>query len=162
MNKISLVARRQDRQFGIPTSASERAMHRMEEELSSGTQGTRAIPDSISLSMVDGGPALDLRLPNEQAEPLANIVSGYLDGADTAEVVTEISLERKEAYTGIKFQFEPSKPVKMLNSRQLAAMLGISVSTVYSLHRKGRIRGYKAGRSWRFQWHEVLEDIESH
>jgi len=123
--------------------------------------GPQAMPESISLSLVDGGPAIDLRLPEQQGEPLAKIVSGYLDGADTAEIVTAVSLERKEAYTGIKFQFMPGKPVKMLSSKQLAAMLGVSVSTVYSLHRKGKIRGYRAGKSWRFQWHEVLEDIGS-
>jgi len=123
--------------------------------------GAQAMPENISLSMVDGGPALDLRIPNEQGESLVNVVSGYLDGADTAEIVTEISMQRKEAYTGIKFQFTPGKPVKMLNTKQLAAMLGVNISTVYSLHRKGRIRGYRAGKSWRFQWHEVLEDIGS-
>jgi len=51
-------------------------------------------------------------------------------------------------------------PLKAVSTRRLAEILGTSPKTVRRLHRQGRIRGLRLGRSFRFDVGAVLAALE--
>ncbi|RPH47898.1 MAG: DNA-binding protein [Desulfobacteraceae bacterium] len=47
----------------------------------------------------------------------------------------------------------------MLTAREVAAYLRLTITTVYNLAASGELRGFKIGKSWRFERSEVLKRI---
>ena len=161
MNKISLVARRRDKAFDSPTEASERARKRIEDEKpeEAAVEPTSGAED-VSVTMEEGIPTVELDVPADQHLSLDEIAEEYLSDADQAQVLTTISKEKVGGKWGLRLQFMPDHPAKLLSSKELAAMLGVSIHTIYHLRKSGKITGYKAGRTWRYVWSEVLDALE--
>ncbi len=165
MNKISLVSRRQDKCFDTPTRASMRAHERSEkqEELKTESISKKDIPNQkdVFLSMENGAPTVEIDLPEDKQIDFEHLASEYLQGRDKALVSAEFSKEKIGDKWELKLQFTPEHPSKLLTVKELAAMLGLSTETIYLMRKKGQIKGYKAGKSWRFMWSEVLEALKA-
>ena len=152
-NKISLVSRRKDMSFDSPTRASLRAMKRFQEE--SRLESPDSHDKDVFVSLEEGSPTVEVKLPQEELD-IKKVASEYLHDKDHSEVMAMVSKEKVGENWELKLQFVPKYHSRMLTSKQLAEMLRVSISTVYSLRKKGKIRGYKAGNVWRFIWKEVL------
>ena len=50
--------------------------------------------------------------------------------------------------------------MKLLKTKDVSKMLGISPDDISYLARKGKIKGFKKGRQWRFKEREVKKFIE--
>jgi len=162
MNKISLVTRRKDMYFDSPTEASRRARLRLEREEAS-SQPDKLEDGEVEVSVQEGAPTVELGILENQPVQLDQLVREYLHDKDRAEIFTEVSKSKLDnGKWELKFQFLPDYPAKMLTTRQLASVLGVSMSTIYSLRRKGVIKGYQLGSAWRYIWSEVLQALESH
>ena len=165
MNKISLVARRRNKAFDSPTEASERARKRIEDGEPKGAAVEAVVAtdpgsDEVSVSMEEGIPTVELDVPADQHLSLDELAEEYLSDQDQAQILTTISKEKVGGKWGLRLQFMPDHPAKLLSSKELASMLGVSLHTIYHLRKSGKIKGYKAGRTWRFVWSEVLDALE--
>ncbi len=163
MNKISLVSRRLDKSFDTPTRASQRAHERMEEQIA-GTDTDSDQPqdkNSVSVSIQEGSPTVEIDLPNDKHVDFECLATEYLQGKDKTMITTEISKEKIGDKWELKLQFMPEHPSKLLTAKELAAMLGVSITTVYTMRKNNGIKSYKVGNSWRFMWSEVLEALEN-
>lgn len=158
MNKISLVTRRKDKAFDAPTAASQRARERLALEQA---ERPEEHEDDISVSHEEGAPTIELEMQQSSGIDPEAIAEEYLKGRDEAEIRTRISKEQKsENKWELKLQFLPEHTSKLLSAQELAMMLGVSIHTIYSMRKKGKITGYKVGHAWRFIWTEVLEALE--
>ena len=161
MSKISLVSRRKDKYFDSPTQASQRAQKRLAEEESS----TKPTPPpgngtkDINILMEEGAPTVELNVPPDQNLDFEALASEYLKGKDKAKIMTVIEKEKIGNKWGLKLQFLPEQPSKLLSSIQLAQMFGVSPHTISRLVKQGIIKGYKVGKHWRFNWSEILESL---
>jgi excisionase family DNA binding protein len=163
MSKISLVSRRKDKYFDSPTQASQRAQKRIatEQQADQNTVSPQTPPEDISVSMEQGAPTVELKLPPDQRLDFEQLAEEYLHGKDKARIMAVVEKEKIGEKWGLKLQFLPELPSKMLSAKQLAQMFGVSPHTIYSLLKKGIIKGYKIGRTWRFNWSEILESLGS-
>ncbi|MDD4869799.1 MAG: helix-turn-helix domain-containing protein [Kiritimatiellae bacterium] len=157
MSKISLVSRRKDKYFDSPTQASQRAQKRLAEEENS----TKPPADAkdINILMEEGSPTVELNVPPDQNLDFEALTSEYLKGKDKAKIMTVIEKEKIGNKWGLKLQFLPEQPSKLLSSIQLAQMFGVSPHTISRLVKQGIIKGYKIGKHWRFNWSEILESL---
>lgn len=164
MNKISLVSRRRDQRFDSPTRASLRARERFREEALQAEIPDRDHPDSINADITvgfeRGAPTVEVEVPSDQRLNLEDLASEYLGDNNSAEIRTEISKERIGDKWGLKIQFMPDHTSRMLSTKELALMLGVSSHTIYKLRKANKIKGYKAGTRWRYIWTEVLAALE--
>lgn len=161
MSKISLVARRKDKYFDSPTQASQRAQQRLTEK----ENQIQSLPKEdtrkdVSVSVEEGAPTLELSIPPDQRLDFEALASEYLKGKDKAKIMTIIEKEKIGDKWGLKLQFLPEQPSKLLASKQLAQMFGVSTHTIARLVKQGVIKGYKIGKHWRFNWSEVLESLD--
>lgn len=161
MAKISLISRRKDKYFDQPTKASQRAHERAEQENSGKDAEKDREPDveNISVSKEDGMSTVEVQVPDDTAQKIEKVSKDILGDKDRAEAVTEISKTKIGDKWELKLQFMPGQTSKMLTSKQLAEMLRVGVHTIYSLHKKGIIKGYKVGRGFRYSWAEVAEAL---
>lgn len=160
MNKISLVSRRRDKAFDAPTQASLRARARLEEDSSNENENAPQTSPDISVTMEEGAQTIDLSMNTTNGIDPEVLAEEYLHGRDEAELRTLISKKKMADKWELKLQFMPERPSKLLSAKELSSMLGISSSSIYLLRKKGVIKGYQAGRAWRFMWSEVLEALE--
>lgn len=164
MSKISLVSRRKDKYFDSPTQASQRAQKRLIEEKEEGNLQPPHPPvgesKDITVSVEDGAPTVAFNVPPDQSLDFEALASEYLKGKDKAKIMTIIEKEKIGDKWGLKLQFLPEQPSKLLSSQQLAQMFGVSPHTISRLLKQGVIKGYKIGRHWRFNWSEVLESLD--
>ena len=162
MNKISLVARRRNRVFDEPTKASLRAKARMENGIVDDNEPAKepTAQSDVSFTIEEGAPTVEVDVPQNDHVAFDDLAEEILDGKERSFVTAEVSKEKVGDKWELKLQFMPDHPSKMLNPKELATMLGISKSTVYSMRKSGKIKGYRMGRSWRFVWSEVLESLE--
>jgi len=49
---------------------------------------------------------------------------------------------------------------KLLTSKQVQELLGLSERTVFTLIKRGELKGFKAGREWRFEQKDLDDYIE--
>ena len=161
MSKISLVSRRKDKYFDSPTQASQRAQHRLAEENNQVPATPKEnTPNSISVSVEEGSPTVELNVPPDQHLDFEALATEYLKGKDKAKIITIIEKEKIGDKWGLKLQFLPEQPFKLLSSKQLAQMFGVSPHTIARLVKQDVIKGYKVGKHWRFNWSEVLESLD--
>lgn len=164
MKKVSLVARRQDRSRDFSTRASERARQRKdaEEEGSQEYSSSTGSPGrDLQLSVEEGLPTVDVDLSPGSHYEFEKLTADYFDGKDEADITAHTTRHMKDGKWELKVQLMPAQASRMLTSGQLAQILGVSVSTVYSLRKRGEIRGYKVGRGWRYMWSEVVESLSA-
>ena len=161
MSKISLVSRRKDKYFDSPTQASQRAQQRLAEEESQAHPPTEGdSTKNVNVSVEEGAPTVELNIQPDQRLDFEVLAAEYLKGKDKAKIMTVIEKEKIGDYWGLKLQFLPEQPSKLLSSKQLAQMFGVSPHTIARLVKQGIIKGYKVGKHWRFNWSEVLESLD--
>lgn len=49
---------------------------------------------------------------------------------------------------------------KLLNAREVCRILGVSLPTLYSLVKSGKLKGYFVARKWKFAEAEILRYLE--
>jgi len=166
MSKISLVSRRKDKYFDSPTQASQRAQKRLAENQDSPPEAKPTAPpdpsvrQNVNISVEEGSPTVELQMPPSQRLDFEALASEYLKGKDKAKIMTIIEKEKIGEKWGLKLQFLPEQPSRLLSSKQLAQMFGVSTHTISRLTKEGMIKGYKVGKHWRFNWSEVLESLD--
>lgn len=164
MNKISLVSRRKDKYFDLPTQASRRARERQEADQASGQPPPPAPPSTppkdVTVSTEEGIPTVEVDVPADQHLNLEQVSSAFLHGQKQSSVMASVEKRKIGDKWELKLQFMPDQPAKMLTAKQLGQMFGVSAETIYALRKKGVIKGYKVGHSLRFNWSEVLESLE--
>lgn len=109
--------------------------------------------------MEEGAPTVELKIPARQGLDVEALAAEYLQGKDKTKIMAVIEKEIIGEKWGLKLQFLPEQPAKLLSAKQLAQMFAVSPHTVLSLLKQGVIKGYKVGRHWRFNWSEVLESL---
>jgi excisionase family DNA binding protein len=163
MSKISLVTRRKDKYFDCPTAASQRAQKRLSEEqqqqAKDADEPEHPSEQDISVSIEEGAPTVDVTLPSDRRIDFEQLAAEYLQGKDKANIMAVIEKEKIGEKWGLKLQFLPEQPTKMLTAKQLAQMFGVGTHTIYHLLKTGVIQGYKIGKAWRFNWSEVIQAL---
>ncbi|MFC1497257.1 helix-turn-helix domain-containing protein [Verrucomicrobiota bacterium] len=163
MNKISLVSRRNTKCVKFPTRASLRARERFNAEKTESLESlNKETPDTnnVCITKEKGVPTLTAELNHDQNIEFGKTSSEYLNGKNQSEIMAMVTKENMGDKWELKIQLMPEHFSQMLNTKQTAKMLGVSVSTIYSLVRKGIIPATKVGNSWRFVWYEVLNALK--
>ena len=163
MTKVSLVTRRKDRVFDAPTRASERARQRALDKTGLDTAPAKQVLEKsesdVSVSLQEGTPTVEVKIPADRRFDLDEVSGAILREKSSTQTLAEISKEKIGDKWELKVQFLPENAQKMLTAKQLARILSVSTETVYSLRKKGVIKGYQVGTTWRFVWSEVLDAL---
>lgn len=146
MNKINLASRRQDKSFDVSTAALERARAREHQA-------------TVPVEFDHGNPAVTVDLGSKDQGAFSEIVEKLFKSGKRATIPTEIEKEDTDGISRLKFQFLVHQPSRMLSAKQLARMLNLSTGTIRKYAGLGKLKAYRVGRSWRFEWNEVLETL---
>ncbi len=68
----------------------------------------------------------------------------------------DILFQYPEQPSGIRETMEIEKNRKIMTIEEVSAFLRIPASTIYELAKKGKIRGVKFGKHWRFLEEDIL------
>ena len=148
MNKISLVTRRKDKNFDTPTLALERARER---------EVRTSAPVELDKC---GNPSLTVDLPKEDALSFSEFLGHVFKETNQATIATEITKEDQAQVHKLVFKFlAHEQDTTFLTAQQLSEMLRMNISTIYRMAKNKRIRAYKVGRLWRFNWLEIKKAL---
>ena len=112
MPKISLVRRRKNRSYDLPTEASERARLRLEGQAKVGSGATSSfIPNAedITVEMDHGIPTVEIDLPPNDSQTIEKIATTCLHGEHHSDVHALVTKRKISDKWELKLQFLPEK-----------------------------------------------------
>ena len=155
MNKVS-IARRREECSGPQdyTRAEWRARWR---QLSLPVGGATAVVEAEAPPAAIYTPGGDTALSFELNEKQARVLDYAVDTPRVLDPPLQATFERSKRYFTINFHLEAPTTKRLLTTRQVAEMLVVGRGTVYHLIKRGKLKAYRIGSGYRFEFKDVLE-----